>query len=83
MHVRLPLSGAPTIGTRLNVIVALLTMLPKRIVRSASESQLDRSIVRLLPASTVTAPVKVLLPVSDKPPEPLMVTPPAPLITPL
>ena len=76
------MSGAPTVGTRLNVIVALLTMLPNLIIWS-TESQLDRSIVRLLPASTVTAPVKVLFPVSDNPPEPLMVTPPEPLITPL
>ena len=82
VHVRLPLSGAPTVGIRLNVMVALLTMLPNLIVRSTG-SQLDRSIVRLLPASTVTAPVNVLLPVSDKPPEPLIVTPPEPLMTPL
>ena len=58
-------------------------MLPNAMVLAASLPQLDLSIVKLLPESTVTAPVNVLLPVNESPPDPLMVTPPLPLMTPL
>ena len=56
-------------------------MFPNEMVLSASEPQLSRSSVRF-PEATVTAPLKVLVPVSESPPVPLIVTPPLPLMFP-